>query len=247
MKLKFVLGLLPVLSVFNSCAFSEEITLNENGSGSISINFDGSAFMNMAGDMADASNEPQEQATDTVIYFADILREGKDSIALLPALEQEKLHKLEPYRMRMRTDPEAKEMIFGLTRDFDKIEDIEDALNAFQSTGVLDKKEDKSTTPGFGETTAVSYGYQSGKFHRKAFITDSVLHQQRIDSLGESTAFFDGSAYILKINFPRRILKAPQDSITEISQDRKTLIRQVSFMEYVRNPSVLDLEVLLEK
>jgi predicted AlkP superfamily pyrophosphatase or phosphodiesterase len=138
-------------------------------------------------------------------------------------------------------------MIFGLSRDFDKIEDVEDALNAFQSTGVLDQNKDDSATPNFGETTKVSYGFQSGKFIRKSEITDPILHQQRIDSLGESASFFESTAYILKINFPRPIVKYPNDSITEISPDKKTLVRQVSFLDYIKNPAVLDLEVSLEK
>ena len=74
MKNKFFLTMLPVLGLLTSCAFSEEINLNEDGSGDITLNFDGSAFMEMAGDMSDG---PQEQAVDTVIYFADIRKRGE--------------------------------------------------------------------------------------------------------------------------------------------------------------------------
>lgn len=244
MKIKFLLSMLPVLGMMTSCAFSEEINLNDDGSGNITLNFDGSAFMEMAGDMSDG---PQEQAVDTVIYFADILEEGRDSISQLPLEDQQKLMHLAPYRMHMKTDPENKEMIMGLARDFNRIEEIEDALKAFQRTGMLEDKKDvdKPKTPDFGETTKVSYGFTSGRFFRKSEITDPVLHQQRLDSMGQGASFFEGSAYLLKINFPRPIANVTGDG-NEISPDGKTLIKQVGFMEYIKDPSVLDVEVTLE-
>ena len=243
MKNKFVLTMLPVLGLLTSCAFSEEINLNEDGSGDITLNFDGSAFMEMAGDMSDG---PQEQAVDTVIYFADILREAKDSIAQLPEVEQEKFRQLAPYRMQMHTDPEAKEMTMSLARNFDRIEDIEDALKAFRQTGMLEKDMDANKLSDFGATTNTTYGFTSDKFFRKSIITDSILHQQRIDSMGQGASFFESTAYMLKINFPRPIAKAT-GSGNEISPDRKTLVRQVNFMEYMIDPSVLDVEVTLEE
>ncbi|MFM1879214.1 MAG: hypothetical protein RLZZ241_2080 [Bacteroidota bacterium] len=234
--------ILPLASLLTSCEFSEEINLNANGSGDIALNFDGSAFMEMASDMSDG---PKEQAVDTVIYFADILREAKDSIAHLPEVEQEKFRQLAPYRMQMHTDPEAKEMTMRLSRDFDRIEEIEDALKAFRQTGILEKDTDANKMSDFGATTSTTYGFTDGIFFRKSTITDSVLHRQRIDSLGQGASFFESTAYIIKINFPRPIAKATGDG-NEISPDRKTLVRQVNFMEYMIHPEVLDVEVILE-
>lgn len=245
MKNKFALTMLPVLGMLTSCAFSEEININEDGSGDITLNFDGSAFMEMAGSMSDESQE-MEQAVDTVIYFADILEEGKDSIALLPAVEQEKLRQLAPYRMQMHTDPEAKEMTMSLARDFERIESVEDGLKAFRQTGMLEKDKEANKLSDFGATTNTTYGFTSGKFFRKSIITDSVLHQQRIDSMGQGASFFESTAYMLKINFPRPIAEATGTG-NEISPDRKTLVRQVNFMEYLIDPSVLDVEVTLEE
>ena len=232
----FLVGLLT------SCNFTEEIYLSENGSGSISLNFDGSELMSMAGD----SLATEEKAMDSVIYFADLLREKKDSIATLPAKEQERLRMLEPYRMHMKSDPAAREMFFNLSRDFKNIGEVEDAFSAFQSTGVLDSKDStQADTPGFGESTSVSYRFESGTFSRRSVITDSVLHQQRLDSLDNGNMFLAGSTYTLKIHFPRRVRSASSEEAT-LSVDGKTLIREVEFVEYLRNPAILDLEVKLE-
>ena len=108
---------LSLVGLLASCNFTEEIHLNEDGSGSIALNFDGSELMSMAGD----SLAMEESAMDSVIYFADVLREKKDSIATLPPEEQERLRKLEPYRMHMKSDPAAGQLFFELSRDFRNI------------------------------------------------------------------------------------------------------------------------------
>ncbi len=233
---------LSLVGLLASCNFTEEIHLNEDGSGSIALNFDGSELMSMAGD----SLAMEESAMDSVIYFADVLREKKDSIATLPPEEQKRLRMLEPYRMHMRSDPGSGEMFFNLSRDFRNIGEVEDAFNAFQSTGVLENQDSgKADSPQFGESTSVSYGFAANRFTRRSVITDSVLHQQRLDSLEGSSMFLGGSTYTLKVHFPRRVKSASSQEAT-LSVDGKTLIREVEFLDYLRNPAILDLEVELE-
>jgi hypothetical protein len=57
--------------------------------------------------------------------------------------------------------------------------------------------------------------------------------------------FLGGSTYTLKVHFPRRVRSASSQEAT-LSVDGKTLIREVDFLEYLRNPALLDLEVELE-
>ena len=233
---------LSLVGLLASCNFTEEIYLNENGSGSIALNFDGSEVMSMAGD----SLASQEKPMDSVIYFADVLREKKDSIATLPAEEQERLRKLEPYRMHMKSDPAAGQLFFELSRDFGNIGEVEDAFNAFQSTGVLENQDSgQAGSPQFGESTSVSYSFAANTFTRRSVITDSVLHQQRLDSLEGASMFLGGSTYTLKVHFPRQVRSASSQEAT-LSVDGKTLIREVDFLEYLRNPALLDIEVELE-
>lgn len=239
---RFWLGL-SLVGLLASCNFTEEIYLNENGSGSISLNFDGSELMSMSGDSA----VTEEKAVDSLIYFADLLREKKDSIATLPAAEQERLKQLEPYRMHLKTDPVAKEMFISLSRDFSSITEVEDAFKAFQSSGALDNTQQgpESEAPDFSEGTEVSYAFGSGRFARTTVVTDSALFKQRIDSLESGAMFLSGSTYTLKVHFPRRVKSASSDEAT-LSVDGKTLIREVDFLEYLKNPGLLNIEVELE-
>lgn len=240
------MGILSLVAiVFASCNFTEEIYLSEDGSGSIALSFDGSELMSITGEEGET---PGQQAMDSVIYFSDILAEKKDSIASLPEAEQQRLAKLEPYRMHMKADPEAKSLFFSLERDFTDIGEIQDSFNAFQDASALDPDDNDSpmaASTEFYQSTDVSFSYGKGRFSRRAFITDSLLHQQRIDSLAGTEAFLSGSTYTLKIHFPRKVKSASTQEAT-LSMDGKTLIREVDFMEYLKNPSLLDMEVELE-
>ncbi|MBC2837710.1 hypothetical protein [Robiginitalea sp. SC105] len=245
MKTLRVCLMLGLLAGVAACNLTEEIYLKSDGSGSIALQFDGSEMMDMAEGLADSTS----QKMDSVIYFSDILREKKDSIATLPADEQERLRNLEPYRMRMQSDPDAGEMLFTLERDFTDLSEVEDSFNAFQRAGTLDPDDESASMPGapeIYESTQVSYALKDGIFRRKSVITDSVLHQRRLDSLEQSAMFLSGSTYTLKIHFPSRVKSSSAQNAT-LSMDGKTLIHEVGFMDYLRDPGVLDLEVELEK
>ena len=73
--------LATIILLAASCNFTEEIHLQEDGSGRLSINFDGSEMMDMAGDELTKTNE---KPIDSIISFKDFLEEKKDSIAQLP-------------------------------------------------------------------------------------------------------------------------------------------------------------------
>ena len=107
-KVKVLLGAM-VIALISSCNFTEEIHLNENGSGKLSIQFDGSEMMEMGGEELAKTDE---KAVDSIISFKDFLEEKKDSIAQLSPQEQAKLKKLEPFSLRMMMNPEKKEMMF---------------------------------------------------------------------------------------------------------------------------------------
>ncbi|EAR17085.1 MULTISPECIES: hypothetical protein [Robiginitalea] len=238
--------LLALLAVAGACNLTEEIYLEPDGSGSIALSFDGSGMLEMAGEeLLDSTSV----AMDSVVYFSEILEEKKDSIATLPLAEQERLKSLEPYRLRMQSNPAAGEMLFTLERDFASLAEVEESFNAFQRAGSLDPEPNAGAMPGtpeIYESTRVSYRFGDRVFSRRSEITDSVLHRQRLDSLEGTAMFLSGSTYTLKIHFPSRIRSASSETAT-LSMDGKTLIQEVEFMEYLRDPGVLDIRVELEE
>ena len=230
-----------------SCHFTEEIHLNEDGSGSIALSFDGSQLLSLS-DSATVAQQPKR--LDSVVRFSDVLDEKKDSIRKLPPQEQERLEKLRPYQMRMITDHEAGEMRFILSRKFRNISEVGDAFNAFQDAGALEPAKGENTpmepTDQVSQSTEVVYSLKGNTFSRRGIVVDSALHQQRIDSLKGSESFLEESTYKLEIHFPRRVRSASVEDAT-LSMDGKTLFYEVAFLEYLLKPEVLDLEVILEE
>ncbi|MEM9647796.1 MAG: hypothetical protein AAF969_04895 [Bacteroidota bacterium] len=231
--------------LISSCNFTEEIFINDDGSGKLSINFDGSELMQMAGEEMVKTNE---KAVDSLISFKDLLEEKKDSIAQLSPEEQAKLKRLEPFKMHMVMNPEEKVMKFDLFSEFAKVEEVNDAFNAFQGASAL--------TPNGGQaqsgpmamqdpTTEVTYSFAKNKFSRSAKILDEELFQKSVDSLQGAEMFLSGSTYTLKYHFPRRVKSTNVEGAT-FSADGKTLFYEVGFMDLMKNPSTLDLEVELE-
>lgn len=232
------------MALISSCNFTEEIYLKDDGSGKISINFDGSEMMEMAGEEMMASGE---KAIDSIISFKSFLEEKKDSIATLSEEEQARLKKLEPFNMHMVMDPETKVMKFDMYSEFKNLDEVGDAFNTFQDASSIGPGSNNQNSPvGSGnQGSEVAYSFDSNTFKRSARIVDSVLQQQALDSLAGAEMFLSGSTYTLKYHFPRRVKSSSAEAAT-FSADGKTLFYEVGFLSYMRNPDTLNIEVELE-
>ena len=241
-KVQILIGAV-LIALTSSCNFTEEITLQEDGSGKLSINFDGSELMEMAGEEMKKTNE---KAVDSLISFKDLLEEKKDSIATLSPEEQAKLKKLEPFSMHMVMNPDEKLMKFDLFSEFKNVSEVNDAFNAFQGANVLgSQQQGAGPAPMESSASEVSYSYTNNSFTRKAKILDQELFQQQIDSLQGAEMFLSGSTYTLKYHFPKKVKSTTAEEAT-FSADGKTLIYEVKFLDLMKDPSLLDLEVELE-
>lgn len=237
-------SLLLVLALVSACNFTEEIYLNDDGSGKISINFDGSEMMDMGGDDMMKSGE---KAIDSVISFKSFLEEKKDSIATLTQEEQDRLKKLEPFSMHMVMNPETKVMKFDMYSDFKNVEEVGDAFNTFQDASSLSPGGKNQASPGgiSNQSTEVNYSFKANTFKRTAKIIDTVLQKQGLDSLAGAAMFLSNSMYKLKYHFPKRVKSSSAEAAT-FSADGKTLFYEVSFLSYMKNPDTLNIEVELE-
>lgn len=246
MKRTQILACALVAMFTYSCNFTEEIHIKEDGSGKLSINFDGSELMQMAGDeMAQSDEKPM----DSIISFKDLLAEKKDSIAQLSPEEQAKLKRLEPFNLHMVMKPEEKIMKFDLFSEFKNVNEVNDAFNSFKEAGMLgpgQSKQQPAPLAGSEQATEVNYSFKGNTFSRKAKIVDEELFQQGLDSLAGAEMFLSGSTYTIKYHFPRKVKSTNLEEAT-FSADGKTLIYEVTFLDLMRDPTALDLQVKLEK
>ena len=232
------------LGLMASCNFTEEIRIEEDGSGKVSIQFDGSQLMALAGEGA---ANPVEQAVDSIISFKDFLEEHKDSLAQLSAGEQAKLKRLEPFTLRMVMEPVEKQMFFDLFRDFKQVGQVNDAFKIFQEASAFGPAASPqgSAPPRPEQATEVSYAYDKNRFNRKVKVVDSLLFQKGLDSLQQAEMFLSGSTYTLRYHFPRSLKSTTVKGAT-FSADGKTLNYEVELLAWMKDPSILDMEVVLE-
>ncbi len=232
-----------------ACNFTEEMTIEPDGSGRMSINFDGSALMEMAGDKIAENGEVKKM--DSIIDFAQFLEEKKDSIAKLSPEKQERIKQLENFKMKIAMDSEAKKMDFAMFTEFKNVNELGDMMSNFQEASAVQKPgggmaPDKSPMGKGTQGTDVSYSLVGNSFKRITTIVDQELFEQSVDSLEQVQMFLGESTYTLNYHFPRKI-KSTSAKEALFSQDGKSLTLEVSFMDLMANPKVLDVEVELEK
>ena len=231
-----------------SCNFVEEIHLNEDGSGKLNINFDGSEMMAMIGEL---DSTKQEEAIDSTIVFKQLLQEKRDSIAQLSPEEQEKLKKLEPFSLRMIMNPEEKMLRFDLFSEFKSINEVDDAFNAFQDASAMNPPaggETQQSTPPMGsndQATTVNYEFTGNSFKRTMTIIDEELFKKGIDSLQSAEMFLSGSTYTFKYHFPKKVKSTNVEGAT-FSLDGKTMTYEVDFLQMMKDPESVIIEVELE-
>ena len=228
-----------------SCQFTETMVINEDGSGSISISMDLSEMMAFSGEMMTDSTITK---MDTIIPFKYILEEEKDSIAQLSTREQKRLKELENYNIHLITDPEINQMVIDIFTDFKDVSEANDLMKAFDETDEfipgmkMNEADDSSNETNVG----VNYSFKNGVFKRDSYILDPEKYQVQMDSIKEVESFMSGMTYKLKYTFPNKIKKSSVVDAT-YSLDGKTIEMERPFIDYIRNPDMMDLEVELEK
>ena len=229
-----------------SCQFTESMVMNEDGSGTMSVEVNLNEMMAFGGA---AVTDSMTVKMDTVISMKQFLEEKKDSISQLSANEQQKLRKLENYNIHMKMNSETSEMVYDISTKFKDISEANDILNGLEQASNLMPNTDANTQENKKEDSpeiiGVNYSYKKGVFKRDAYIKDKVLHQQQVDSMQQAEAFMGGSNYKLNYTFPKKIKKASNPEAT-FSDDKKTVSLQTTFIAYFKNPDLLDLEVELE-
>src|SRR5690606_17306687 len=94
------------------------------------------------------------------------------------------------------------------------------------------------------ESIKVNYSYNNKIFKRDAYIADKTWHQRELDSLGEMEMFLGGMSYTINYTFENKIKSCNIDEAT-ISEDKKSVTYEVSYLDYFKNPDLLDIEIAL--
>ncbi|MBO9586936.1 MAG: hypothetical protein J7574_22460 [Flavobacterium sp.] len=247
MKLYQLLSFSFLIATLTSCTFTENITINDNGSGKFSVDMDGSPIMEMAGDQIAGQMGENKKDIDTTFTFKQVFEEKKDSIAKLSPETQKELKKLENFVVSTKLSSEKKQFLMNMGTDFKNVNELQDIL---QTLGTLQKLEGGSNPmgSGFGDNgSKLSYTYDGKKFTRKAVVDMQKKAAKAKDTTADmSKMMFASSSYIVKYHFPKKIKKVSNPSAL-FSDDRKSIIIQYSFTDYMENPDKLNFDVEFEK
>jgi hypothetical protein len=235
--------LVPALSLLlaffaTSCNFTENITVNPDGSGKASFDLDGSQLMGMAG------RQMADKKIDTTFTFKEIFAKKKDSIAKLPKAEQARLKSLENMQVKMIVNAEDAQLNINVLNDFKKANEIGDVMKAFKDIAAV-KNPKKAESLGFLDNhSTVKYSYDGKTFKKNVEMVKNVAAQQ--DTLSMYKSMMEGSTYTVKYKFPKKIKKVSNPAAI-ISEDKKGLSLTYDLTEYLDHPTQLALDVEFEK
>lgn len=252
MKFTKIVLLIVLVVIGSSCTFTENIYINEDGTGKFSLEMDGSSLMAMM----PKDSLKMEKAVDSVISFKKVFEEKKDSIAKLPLEKQQRIKKLENFSMRIAMLPKEEKFLFSLLSDFKSVADLQDAMGTMKELqelkGKNNKPDDKNpmsaiSAGSFGENnSSLSYTYDGKKFTRKATILKKEIDEKENDSTNQSLKMiFASSSYIVKYHFPKPVKKVSNPT-AQYSEDRKTITIEYPFKEYLESPEKLNFDVDFE-
>lgn len=110
-----------------SCNVQERIVFNDDMGGRYENSFDLSQMLAITNSMGGSRSSDEKERTkmDTVIVFADLIRENKDSIAALPVEERAKMEMLKDFTMKMKMDEDTGEFYMNIYKDFKNFSEIE--------------------------------------------------------------------------------------------------------------------------
>jgi hypothetical protein len=250
MKLYKLLSFSFLLATLTSCTFTENMYINDNGTGKFSVDIDGSALMEMAGDqLGNQMGADAKKNIDSTFTFKQLIAEKQDSISKLSPEAQKEIKKLENFVFNIKMNGEQKQFLMNIATDFKSVNELQDIL---QSMSALQKLEGGNTpsTPfaGLGDNKSkLSYTYDGKKFTRKAIIEKQKATEKAADSTADmSKMMFASSNYIIKYHFPKPVKKVSNPNAL-FSDDRKTITIQYPFTDYMENPDKLNFDVEFEK
>jgi len=247
MKLYKLLSFCFVLATLTSCTLTENIYVNDNGTGKFSVDMDGSSLMAMAGDQLGPDTKKNIDSTFT---FKQLFEEKKDSIAKLSPEAQKELKKLENFVVNTKMNAEKKEFLMTISTDFKNVNELQDALQSLSALQRLEGGASAATPFGKGlgdNNSKLTYTYDGKKFTRKAVIDKQKVAEKAKDSTADmSKMIFASSNYIIKYHFPKKIKKVSNPNAL-FSEDRKSITIQYPFTDYMENPDKLNFDVEFEK
>ena len=241
MQFKSILLFIVTALMLTRCMFTEEIYINNDGSGKYALKIDMSPMMESVKDMSVKDSLKDPQVLDTVVLFSTILEENKDSISKLDADDKMIIESLKDLKLHMQVDEEKGKMIMDFGLDFKDISELKNMQEKIAKAQALNEK--KKEDEGMPSTADVDYLFDGKTFERKVTLKD--MSEDELEKMGQASSFMEGGIYKVIYHFESKI-KNVSFKGAQISSDKKTMSIEVPMDSLIKNPKLLDFEVNLK-
>lgn len=263
--LHYIIGIV-LLFLATSCAMTESLILNDNGSGIYSLDLDASELMALGGNKS-TSDKPQ--IMDSIISFKDILAEKKDSIAKLSPEEQERIKKMENFNMRLVMNEPEGVMKYSMFIDFKQLSELNEVTSNFKEIASKGNSFDKQMG-GMGSmmgksNSKVTFNFNGNSFSKKVEVvtidesevfevleepidTTETENYESEESLTEGLdksmeMILEQTKFKIKYTFPKPVKKVHSPYEVFYSDDRKTITIEMPLKDYMNGVDKSNLEV----
>jgi hypothetical protein len=242
MKIKSLLLFISITLLLTGCMFTEEIYINNDGSGKYAFKIDMSEMMKSMGEMSPKDSLKELKVLDTIIFFKDILEENKDSIATLDKDDKEIIEALKDLKLHMQVDEEKGKMLMDFKMNFNDISELknmEQKIAKAQALSEKKKKKDKSMP----SNSDVTYSFKGKTFSRNVALKD--VSEEQLNEIKEASSFLEGGLYKIIYHFESEI-KSVSFKGAQLSDDKKTMTIEIPMDSIIKNQKLLDFEVKLK-
>lgn len=254
----FFILIVVFTATLTSCDIREEITFENDGTGSILYTYDLSAVMGIM----PTSDANTKEDVDTILDFDQLMsseefkKEYEDSIKNLSAEQKEAFDALKGMTMQLKMNSET--WITGFGWSFENINNLKDAftkINNAQNFQNGNEEEGMKETPLYknmsGENQDVKYSFDGNSFTRLVSVKEEISEEDKnkikktLKMSGDSEKLLSNLKYTIILNFPKPI-KTIDNKNAKFSNNRKTVEINYPIDTYIYKPKLLSLNIKLK-
>ena len=236
--------LLLVILLTASCQVTETLRINPDGTGTIEVNElrDENSYMQLAKE----EYAKEDFYRDTTYVFKDYFSKYGETFARTSKEDQNVYLRYSDVNVHIKKSSSEKEFRTLISQNFKNATDI---VDLYKAEDYADNIKNNYALSAEEHYYKVSYSYVGNRFNRTVKITDSIFLKREFDRLEKYKTYYKGlklvQSYVLDYHFPRKI-QSVSNPQAKISENQKSLSIEFLLTDCVQNPTITNLEVILE-
>ena len=230
--------------VLSSCQVSEQITINDDGSGTIEMteNRHEPSYMRLVGERYGK----EDFYKDSTYVFSDYIKKYNYNFIKFTPVEQILFSRYKDVIVHIKKSSFDKQYKTNFICHFAKVENIPDL---YKTEDYADDLENNYALTAEKHYFKVSYSYDNSVFKRIITMTNQDEQNNQKAEMEAAKAKYGNLGFVqeyqLHYNFPRKI-KSVSNAAAKISEDKKALSITFPLSDCIANPEITQLEVVLE-